>query len=406
MRFADFDIDPRCIKILDAKHIVEPTPVQEQAIPVILDGDDIIATAQTGTGKTLGFALPSLTRLARGKLERNLMLVLVPTRELCVQVESVVEEMGRPLGIRSVAVYGGVGLEGQAQRLRQGRAVVVATPGRLLDHLRRGNVQFPTLQILILDEADRMLDMGFLPDIEDILRRLPRNRHTLMFSATFPNEIRRLADSMMKEPKRIAVGAVEQPVDTVRQSLYAVRQEDKTRLLLQLFDGQEITSAVVFLHTKSRTERLAQTLKKKGYKVAAIHGDRSQRQRQQALDGFRSGRYRILVATDLAARGLDIEGITHVVNYDIPPTVEDYLHRIGRTARAKADGDAITFVTPNEHKDLETIERALGRNLPRVEWEDSPHVLSMYHPPDEKKSEREMRIGGKRIVRRTLLRRK
>lgn len=406
MRFSEFDIEPQLISILDAKGIVEPTPVQEEAIPVVLEGADVIATAQTGTGKTLGFTLPSLTRLSRGKLERNLMLVLVPTRELCVQVESVVEEMGRPLGIRSVAVYGGVGLEGQAQRLRKGRAVVVATPGRLLDHFRRGNVQFPKLAILVLDEADRMLDMGFLPDIEDILRRLPKERQTLMFSATFPNEIRRLADSMMKDPKRVAAGAVEQPVDAVRQSLYAVRQEDKTRLLLSIFDGQDIASAVVFLHTKNRTERLAQTLKKKGYKVTAIHGDRSQRQRQQALDGFRAGRYRILVATDLAARGLDIEGISHVVNYDIPPTVEDYLHRIGRTARAKAEGDAITFVTPNEHKDLETIERALGRNLPRMEWEDAPHVLSMFHPPTEKKSEREVRMGGKRIVRRTLLRRK
>ena len=406
MRFTDFDIDPRFIKILDAKNIVEPTPVQEQAIPIVLEEDDIIASAQTGTGKTLGFTLPSLTRLAQGKIERNLMLVLVPTRELCVQVEAVVEEMGKPLGVRSVAVYGGVGLEGQAQRLRQGRTVIVATPGRLLDHFRRGNVQFPKLQILVLDEADRMLDMGFLPDIEDILRRLPKDRQTLMFSATFPNEIRRLADSMMKKPKRVAVGGVEQPVDTVRQSLYAVRQEDKTRLLLQIFDGQDISSAVVFLHTKNRTERLAQSLKKKGYKVAAIHGDRSQRQRQQALDGFRAGRYRILVATDLAARGLDIEGISHVVNYDIPPTVEDYLHRIGRTARANAEGDAITFVTPNDHKDLETIERALGRNLLRVEWEDAPHVLSMFHPPNEKKSDREVRIGGKRIVRRTLLRRK
>jgi ATP-dependent RNA helicase RhlE len=406
MKFTDFDIDPRCIRILDAQGIVEPTPVQEQVIPEILQGHDVIATAQTGTGKTLGFTLPTLTRLAAGKLDRNLMLVLVPTRELCVQVESVIAEIGKPLNIRSIAVYGGVGIEGQAQRLRQGRAVVVATPGRLLDHLRRGNVQFPTLEVLVLDEADRMLDMGFLPDLEDILRRLPKKRHTLMFSATFPNEIRRLADSLMREPKRIAVGAVEQPVDTVRQSLYAVRQEDKSRLLLQILEQKDITSAVVFLHTKIRTERLAQALKKKGYKVAAIHGDRTQAQRQQALDGFRKGRYRILVATDLAARGLDIEGITHVINYDIPPTVEDYLHRIGRTARAHAEGDAVTFVTPNEHRDLETIERALGRNLPRVEWEGAPLVLTMYHPRGEKKTERESRIGGKRVVRRTLLRRR
>ncbi len=401
MTFDEFGLDPRCLRVLHQQEIVTPTPVQAQAIPIALTGRDVIAVAQTGTGKTLAFSLPALTRLATQHVTRNNILVLTPTRELAVQVERVMDKLAKTLQMRSVAIYGGVGMENQTQELRKGRQIIVATPGRLLDHLGRGNVAFPQLSILILDEADRMLDMGFLPDIRRILRQIPRERQTMMFSATFPDEIARLTSEMMTDPERVSVGSVARPVDSVRQLIYPVRPEDKTRLLLKMFEEQQITSAVVFLRTKDRTERVGQMLHKRGFKAAAIHGDRSQRQREQALDGFRKGKYSILVATDVAARGLDIEGITHVINYDVPPTAEDYIHRIGRTARAQAEGDAITFVCPSDHTALETIERALGRNLPRAEWADAPPVLSLYSPKEAAKA----KAGPRRPVRRLLRRR-
>ena len=401
MTFDEFGLDPRCLRVLHQQEIVTPTPVQAQAIPIALEGRDVIAVAQTGTGKTLAFSLPALTRLAGLHVTKNNVLVLTPTRELAVQVQRVVEQLAKAMHMHSTSIYGGVGMEKQTQDLRKGKQVIVATPGRLLDHLGRGNVAFPQLQILILDEADRMLDMGFLPDIRRILRQLPRERQTMMFSATFPDEIAKLTSEMMNEPERISVGPIARPVDSVRQLIYPVRPEDKTRLLVKILTEQEIISAVIFLRTKDRTERVSNTLHKQGLNAAAIHGDRSQRQREQALDGFRKGKYKILVATDVAARGLDIEGVTHVINYDIPPTSEDYIHRIGRTARAQAEGDAITFVCPSDHTALETIERALGRNLPRAEWEDAPPVLSLFQPKEVTKA----KPGPRRPVRRLLRRR-
>jgi len=400
MPFDVFDLDPRCLRVLHEADIRTPTPIQAQAIPIALTGRDVIGVAQTGTGKTLAFTLPSLTRLAQEKPRRNMMLVLVPTRELAVQVEKVVEDIGRPLQIRSVAIYGGVSLERQAADIKRGRAVVVATPGRLMDHMGRGNLSFDELSILVLDEADRMLDMGFLPDIRKILRKLPRERQTMMFSATFPDEIARLTGEMMKNPERVSVGAISRPVDAVRQLIYTVLSEHKSELLLDILRSQDIHSALIFLRTKQRTERVSQLLRKQGFKASAIHGDRSQKQREQALEGFRKGKYRILVATDVAARGLDVEGISHVINYDIPPTADDYIHRIGRTARAEAEGDAITFVSPNEHLPLETIERALARRLPRAEWEKAVPVLSLYSPPGEAKKATGRRRGGGRLLRR------
>ncbi len=384
LTFDHFGIDPRCLRVIHSMKITEPSPVQAQAIPIAIEGKDVVAVAQTGTGKTLGFALPSLTRLAQGKPGRNAMLVLVPTRELCVQVQTVLRDLGKAMDIRTVAVYGGVSLENQAKELRQGVAIIVATPGRLLDHMSRGNIRFEHLRILVLDEGDRMLDMGFLPDIQMILRKLPVDRQTLMFSATFPPEIARLAERMMRDPERITVGAIAKPVDTVRQRLYAVQPEDKTALLLKLLEEQDVTSALVFLRTKSRTDRLGTALKKQGHKASAIHGDRSQSQRQQALDSFRAGKIKILVATDVAARGLDIDGVSHVFNYDIPMAADDYIHRIGRTARAKASGDAVTFVSPAEYKALESIEKTLGHNIPREDWDRAPLVLSLFHPPSER----------------------
>ncbi len=380
MPFTDFGLDPRLLKVLTSQKIKEPTPVQAQAIPFVLEGRDVVAIAQTGTGKTLAFALPAIHRLIQSGGGKNRILVLVPTRELCVQVEQVAEMLGRASDLTSVAVYGGMGMDKQAKALRKGSAIIVATPGRLLDHMGRKNVRFEELDVLVLDEADRMLDMGFLPDLQRIVRQLPTDRQTLMFSATFPNEIARMANTMLRNPEKISVGAISKPVDAVRQELYAVHQHDKPKLLQRILEEEDITSALIFLRTKQRTEQLASILKSKEYSMAQIHGDRTQFQRQRALDGFRSGKYRILVATDVAARGLDIEGVSHVINYDIPLSPDDYIHRIGRTARAEREGDAVTFVCPDEYKPLESLERALGYNIPRVEWEGAPRLLTLFRP--------------------------
>ena len=400
MSFDDFDLDSRCLDLLDDRGIVTPTPVQEEAIPLVLDGRDVVGIAQTGTGKTLAFVLPALTLLAQGKPKRNSMLVLVPTRELCVQVHEVFEYVGAALGVTSTTIYGGVSLERQASDLHKGRHVIVATPGRLLDHMGRRNIRFGDLCILVLDEADRMLDMGFLPDILRILEKLPVDRQTLMFSATFPDSIARLANRMLRDPERVSVGAIEKPVDSVRQTLYPVRQEHKTRLLLRLLEEEEPGSTLIFFRTKIRTETLAHVLKKKGFNVAQLHGDRSQSQRQQALDGFRKGKYDVLAATDVAARGLDIEGVTHVFNYDIPLNPEDYIHRIGRTARAKAEGDAITFVTPAEFQALGGIEKALGHHIPRGKSDDAPRVLSVFQPQKSRRGTSRRRKTSRRLLRR------
>ena len=378
----EFDLDPRGMSVLQAMHIKTPSPVQEQAIPVALSGRDLVVTAQTGTGKTLAFSLPSLTRLAGKKAGPNRMLVLAPTRELCVQVEMVIQDLCRSLKFHSVAVYGGVGMHAQTEKLKRGCEVVVATPGRLLDHLSRGTVKFDALEILVLDEADRMLDMGFLPDIQRIIKKLPKKRQTLMFSATFPPTIERLARDMMHDPERISVGFTAQPVEKVRQVIIPVREEDKPRILLQLLDEEGIDSALIFMRTIRRTERVGRALKGSKHKTAIIHGDLPQTQRQRALDGFRSGKYKILVATDVAARGLDIDDISHVINYDIPVNPDDYVHRIGRTARAQREGDALTLVTPADHSALAAIEQALGYNLERRVYEGAPKILTIFKPTE------------------------
>jgi ATP-dependent RNA helicase RhlE len=378
--FEDFSIDPRCLRVLKGQRITEPTPVQAQAIPAALEGNDVIAVAQTGTGKTLAFGLPALTQLAEGKRGRTRMLVLTPTRELAVQVHSVLETMGRPLGLRAAAVYGGVGMEPQTRALRKGVDIVVACPGRLLDHMNRRNARLDGLQMLVLDEADHMLDMGFLPDIKRILSALPKERQTMMFSATFPKEIEHLAKDFQRDPVRVKIGRTASPVEAVRQGVYTVEQRGKQDLLTMLLKEQNVESALIFLRTKYRTDRLAKALDKAGLKAQAIHGGRTQGQRQRTLDGFRKGRFRILVATDVAARGLDIHGITHVINYDIPMSPDDYIHRIGRTARASAEGDAITFVCPEEGQALGAIERALGKDIPREEWSGSVPVRTGGRP--------------------------
>ena len=381
MPFSQFGIDKRCLDMLKAQGIASPMPIQAQAIPAALEGRDIVAIAQTGTGKTLAFALPALTRLAaiKGPV-RNAMLVLAPTRELAIQVHSVIDPMARKIGLRSACIYGGAGMMGQVDALRRGCAILVATPGRLLDHIGRGSVRFDQLSILVLDEADRMLDMGFLHDVRRILSQLPTKRQTLMFSATFPREIAQLANAMQNNPLRIEVKATSKAADTVRQGIYTVEQTAKADLLSKLLREPHVQSALVFLRTKHRTDRLARALGRDGFRVGTIHGNRSQSQRQQALEGFRRGHYNVLVATDIAARGLDIQGLSHVINFDIPMTPDEYIHRIGRTGRANATGDAITFVSPDDYKTLASIEAALGKNIPREDWEGAVVIPTALQP--------------------------
>ncbi len=408
MSFDQFELDPRCLSVLKSQGIETPTPVQAQAIPVVAKGKDLIATAQTGTGKTLGFALPALSRLAAqsNNDQYNRMLVLVPTRELAVQVNTVIRDFAKELHLRSTAVFGGVGFGPQTDALRRGCHIVVATPGRLLDHMKQGTVKFSHLQILVLDEADRMLDMGFLPDIRRIMSKLPAKdkRQTLMFSATFPSEIEYLAGEMLVNPQRVAIGHTTRPVDTVQQFVYPVLTEHKVDLLIRVLKEEKPASTLVFLRTKHRTDRIGKTLKQANIKAAIIHGDRSQGQRQEALEGFRSGKYPILVATDVAARGLDVEGISHVINFDIPETPEAYIHRIGRTGRAQAVGDAITFVTPDDRDSLRAIEKRLGHNLPRKEWDRAPQIRLTFEEPAAKPVSRTARtpIRGRRGRRRPM----
>jgi len=369
MTFDQFNIDPRCLAVLERQGIKVPTPVQEQAIPVALKGRDVLAVAQTGTGKTLGFALPSLTLLGADRPKRNSMLVVTPTRELAHQVHDVLNPLGRALGLRTLCIYGGVDMRKQTRDLKQGANIIVATPGRLLDHIRSRTIRFDDLSILVLDEGDRMLDMGFLPDIKRIIEVLPKERQTMMFSATFPNNIAKLATTMQKNPQRIEVGRIAMPTKLVRQGVYNVDPRKKLALLSKILSEPNVETALVFIRTKHRTDKVAKALHKAGFRAEAIHGNRSQSQRQRALDGFKSGKFNILVATDVAARGIDVQGITHVVNFDIPATSEDYVHRIGRTARANMEGDAITFVTPEERGDLGSIERAIGKKLTLETWD-------------------------------------
>ncbi len=363
--FADLGLMPELLHAVQDAEYDTPTPIQAQAIPVALRGADVLGCAQTGTGKTAGFLLPILQRLAQGKRGRLRALVLTPTRELAAQIGESTRTYGKYLPVRSTVVFGGVGLGPQEDRLRQGVDLLIATPGRLLDHLERGNLNFSALAVLVLDEADRMLDMGFLPDVRRILRALPAERQTLLFAATMPQEIEILAYQTLKTPVVIEVGCRATPVSTVRQVIYPVEPDQKRDLLCHLLKHGGMKHVLVFTRTKVRAERLARHLAHSGRRVEALHGDKSQSARTQALSEFRNGRVDVLVATDVAARGLDVEGISHVVNFDVPNVPEDYIHRIGRTARAEATGDAISLVSSEELNFMHEIERLIGVTIPR-----------------------------------------
>jgi len=374
--FNGLGLPPALLHAVQKMGFARPTPVQYRAIPVLLAGRDLMATAVTGSGKTAAFLLPILNRLAVRQPGGPRALILAPTRELAVQILDHFRVLAAGTGLRGAAVYGGVSAGPQEQALRTGVDVLVATPGRLLDHLQHSYAKMDRLECLVLDEADRMLDMGFIPDIKRVLKVLPQKHQTMMFSATFSPEIATLAREFQHDPVRVEVARSATPVDSVRQNVYTVEQNGKLNLLTRLLKEGHVDSALVFLRTKYRTERIAKQLHQAGFKAQSIHGGRTQGQRQRALDGFRKGRYNILVATDVAARGLDIDGITHVFNFDIPNSSDDYIHRIGRTARDNADGDAITFVTPEDHETLGSIERTLGKKLQREDWEGAVPVRS------------------------------
>ncbi len=344
----------------------EPTPIQSAAIPVAVGGRDLVGTAQTGTGKTAAFLLPILERLLSHPAGHTLALVLTPTRELALQAEGFVRQLGRHTRLRAAAVYGGVGMTDQTTALRHGVEVIIATPGRLLDHRGRGHANFSHLRILVLDEADRMLDMGFLPDVRRILDALPRERQTMLFSATMPPAIVQLAHDFLRDPRTVQVGSTTAAAVGVHHLALPVPSTRKVALLLELLRDQAMTSVLVFTRTKRRADRVAHDLLRAGVHASAIHGDRSQAQRVRALEGFREGRQRVLVATDLAARGIDVEGVSHVVNLDVPHEPEVYIHRVGRTARAERRGDALTLVSPEEEPDWAQIERLLGDRIERA----------------------------------------
>ena len=365
MSFDDLGLHAPLLAGIASLGFTEPTPIQRAALPPALAGRDVIACAMTGSGKTAAFALPILQRLAGGQRGVTRALVLTPTRELAAQVEESLRDLGRHTKVRSAAVFGGVGAGPQERALRSGVDVVVATPGRLLDHMSQGNTRFDGLEVLVLDEADRMLDMGFLPDVRRILAKLPRRRQTLLFSATLPAPIVALSREVLSDPVRLDVERPAAPATGVTQTVMPVQQLAKPQLLLELLRRGEVETALVFTRTKHRANRLAAFLDKQGVVCDRIHGNRSQSQRQAALAAFKAGKLQVLVATDIAARGLDIEALPHVVNFDVPGQPDDYIHRVGRTARAQLTGHAITFASPEENGELTAIERAVGRRLER-----------------------------------------
>ena len=342
-----------------------PTPIQEQAIPLILKGRDVMGLAQTGTGKTAAFTLPMVDRLMDGP-RRTRALVLTPTRELCVQVEESVRKYSRHSALSAVSVYGGVPLDPQEKKLRAGVDIVVATPGRLIDHLDRQNVVFDDLEVLVLDEADRMLDMGFAPQINRIVSDVPRYRQTLLFSATMPPEVEALARKYLRKPVVVQVGRRSSAASTVAHAVYPVPRERKSSLLAELLRAEKLDSVLVFTRTKHGADRVVRHLQREGIHATAMHADKTQPQRTKALHDFKTGKVRVLVATDIAQRGLDITGITHVINYDVPQQAEDYVHRIGRTGRAAREGDAFTFMAPDEIAMVKQIERIVGQQIPRI----------------------------------------
>ena len=370
MTFDSFELDPALLAGVRDLGFSEPTDIQRDAIPWALEGRDVLACAMTGSGKTAAFALSILQKLLGRDHDANRALVLSPTRELALQTERHFRDLGKHTDVEVASIFGGVGYEPQERAFREGTGVLVATPGRLLDHLRRPYARLDRLEFLVLDEADRMLDMGFIPDVRRILSHLPTDRQTMLFSATMDKAILRLAGDMLRDPVTINLESRAAPAIGVRQVAYPVRHELKPALLAHLLERHDVDSALVFTRTKERADLVGGYLKRAGVKVAVIHGDRTQQHRTRAMDEFKAGRYKVLVATDVAARGIDVEDLSHVINLDVPNMPDDYIHRVGRTARAGATGDALTFVAARELAELHLIEKTIGRKLERIRLDD------------------------------------
>jgi ATP-dependent RNA helicase RhlE len=403
LSFQNFNLHPSIMAGVEDLGYTVPTPIQMQAIPPVMQGSDIIGLAQTGTGKTAAFLLPVLHRLMqlpRGKIGA---LIISPTRELAEQTCEAIDDLGKKTGIKSISVYGGVGMDQQIRRLRSGVEIVVACPGRLLDHIWKGTIDLSGVKVLVIDEADRMFDMGFLPDIKSILKCLTQAHQTLLFSATMPEDIRKLTKDILRNPVTVQIGH-SAPAASVSHAVYPVKQHLKTSLLIELLRSSETDSVLVFTRTKHRTDRVAMQLQRAGFKVAQIHGDLAQGRRQAALDAFRRGAVKILVATDIAARGIDVLSISHVINYDMPESVDAYTHRIGRTGRVDQKGDALTFITHEDAALVRDIEQVLNAALERrtlngFNYSTPAPAMTDSRPtmmPDNRNSSRRRVVGSRR----------
>ncbi len=398
MPFSQLGLSAPLVEGVKAMGYVDPTPIQLRAIPLILSGQDVIGSAQTGTGKTAAFALPILNKLVHHD-PRPRVLILEPTRELAAQVETAIRDFSRFTDLKTAVLFGGVGYGRQMDALKSGVDILIATPGRLLDHMERGTCKLDNVHHLVLDEADRMLDMGFLPDVKRIVQKVPRERQTLLFSATIPVQIETLIKWAMRNPQTIEIGVRRSPAETVKHVIYPVAEAQKTDLLLALLDRVHYESVIIFCRTKHGADRIAQLLKRNNHAVAVLHSNRTQREREQALKGFRDGKFEVLVATDIAARGLDIADVSHVINYDVPHHPEDYIHRIGRTGRAEATGDAFTLMVAEDSKHVAAIERFIGKKVERVKLENFDYrytALFEEEKPGQPKGF-ERRITGARV---------
>ena len=399
MEFTELGLRPELVRAVTDAGYTTPTSIQERGIPVVLDGRDLIACAQTGTGKTAAFLLPILQHLAGKPASRHpRALVVTPTRELAAQIGEMAKEYGKHLRLRSAVIFGGVGMEPQTRRLAAGLDLLIATPGRLLDHLKRKQLHLGAIEIVVLDEADRMLDMGFLPDVRRILETLPAERQNLFFSATMPNEIETLIRRTTRSPVMVEVTRRATPVSAIRQVVHPVAQTRKKDLLKTLLQRPDMGQTLVFTRTKARANQLVRRLEESGRRIGVIHGNKSQNARTRALASFRSGKIDTLIATDIAARGLDVDGISHVVNFDLPHVPEDYVHRIGRTARAGQSGDAISLAAPEESSQLAAIERLVGKPIPREQIAGfAIHAnTGVEHPQRRRQPPRPVRSGRNR----------
>ena len=380
MPFKTIGLSDPLVRGILATGYTAPTEIQSRAIPAAINGRDIIACAQTGTGKTAAFVLPILDRLSQakpGKARVIKSLILTPTRELAEQIEKAIQGYGRFMKVSTAAIYGGVKIQRQFAALRRGVDIVVSTPGRLIDHLQRGTIDLRNVEVLVLDEADRMLDMGFVKDVQKIIKTISNKRQTLLFSATMSKDVKSLASSIQnKKPEIIQVGKERNPIETITQHICPVQKDLKMKLLLHILQSQQLYSVLIFSRTKHGADKICRKLKKESIKAVAIHSNRTQSQRLQALEGFKRGKFYVMVATDIAARGIDVSGISHVINYDVPTYCEDYIHRIGRTGRAEANGDAITFVSQDEMKYLRRIEQYIGKKFKMEKYDDFDYTIS------------------------------